>query len=263
MEIPIDVDAVHVLCASGRSVDGGQRKRHAACEQFPKWDILPSLTTSFPPTFHRAGIAIPCMYRTFGKRLFDVALGGFAFAICLPVMLVVAASIRTMLGKPCLFRQRRSGIHGAPFEIIKFRTMTNASDAQGQPLHDAERLGRFGMFLRRTSLDELPELVNVLRGEMSLVGPRPLRDRYLDRYSLDQRRRLDIRPGITGWAQIHGRNNVSWHDRFKLDCWYVDHYSFFFDLRIIAVTLWKVIRQDHVSKEGHVSMEEFMGDKHD
>ena len=163
------------------------------------------------------------------------------------------------MGSPVLFKQQRPGLHGKPFMMSKFRTMTDARDGDGNLLPDADRLTRLGRFLRSTSLDELPELFNVLKGDMSLVGPRPLLMRYLDRYTPEQARRHEVRPGITGWAQINGRNALSWEDKFTLDVWYVDHCSLLLDMRIILQTIWKVLRREGISQEGEATMSEFMG----
>lgn len=193
------------------------------------------------------------------KRIFDLVVTIPALIVLSPVILITWLLVRQKLGTPVLFRQQRPGLYGKPFHIIKFRTMTNARDAQGNLLPDPERITRFGSFLRSASLDELPELLNVLRGEMSLVGPRPLLMRYLPRYSPEQMRRHDAPPGITGWAQINGRNAISWEEKFKLDVWYVDHWSVWLDLKIIVLTLLKVFRREGISQEGFVSSQEFMG----
>jgi lipopolysaccharide/colanic/teichoic acid biosynthesis glycosyltransferase len=174
-------------------------------------------------------------------------------------MLLVAILVRMVHGAPVLFRQMRPGYHGKPFYIYKFRTMSDARDGRGSLLPDAQRLTRLGRFLRSTSLDELPELFNVLRGEMSLVGPRPLLMQYLDRYTPEQARRHDVLPGITGWAQVNGRNALTWEDKFRLDVWYVDHWSPGLDLRIILITLGKVLKREGISQPGHATAEEFMG----
>ncbi len=166
---------------------------------------------------------------------------------------------RLQMGAPVLFRQTRPGLAGRPFQMIKFRTMRDAVGPDGQPLPDAERLTRFGKWLRSTSLDELPELWNVLKGEMSLVGPRPLLMEYLPLYSPEQARRHEVRPGLTGWAQVNGRNAISWERKFALDVWYVDHQSLWLDLRIILMTVQKIIRRDGISAEGSVTMEKFTG----
>jgi lipopolysaccharide/colanic/teichoic acid biosynthesis glycosyltransferase len=176
-----------------------------------------------------------------------------------PIMAAVAMLVLFRLGRPVLFRQLRPGRSGRPFELLKARTMRDARDAAGRPLPDAERLTGFGKFLRRTSLDELPELWNVLRGDMSLVGPRPLLVEYLPLYSAQQRRRHEVLPGITGWAQVNGRNATEWEERFRLDTWYVDHVSFALDLKIVALTVWRVIARDGISAPAHVTMPRFTG----
>ena len=176
-----------------------------------------------------------------------------------PLFGVVAVLVRLKLGAPVFFRQQRPGLHGKPFTMVKFRTMTDARDAQGNVLTDADRLPPFGKFLRRTSLDELPELWNVVKGDMSLVGPRPLLMRYLDRYTPEQARRHEVRPGITGWAQVNGRNAISWEEKFKLDVWYVDNVTIALDLKVISMTLRKVVRSEDINQEGQATMEEFMG----
>ena len=199
-------------------------------------------------------------YRRFGKRAFDLAVVIAASPLVVPVLSVLALVVRTNLGSPVLFTQDRPGLHGRIFRLYKFRTMTNARDARGELLPDEQRLTRFGRFLRSTSLDELPELYNVVRGEMSLVGPRPLLVRYLERYSPEQARRHDTRPGITGLAQVRGRNNLPWADRFKLDVYYVDHASLWLDLQILVETVGKVLRRSDISEEGHATKSEFMGE---
>lgn len=198
-------------------------------------------------------------YRHGGKRLVDLILTVFALVLVLPVLGVITVLVRWRLGSPVLFRQQRPGLHGRPFTLLKFRTMTDARDAAGNLLPDEQRLTSFGRFLRRTSLDELPELINVLRGDMSLVGPRPLLMQYLGRYTPDQMRRHEVRPGITGWAQIKGRNALSWEEKFALDVWYVDHLSLWLDFKIILLTMWKVLRREGISQEGFATMPEFMG----
>ncbi len=199
------------------------------------------------------------MYRRFGKRGFDflAALGGLL--VLWPVVLAVAVLVRVKLGSPVLFRQTRPGRGAAVFSIFKFRTMTDARDETGQLLPDAVRLTAFGRFLRSSSLDELPGLWNVLRGEMSLVGPRPLLVAYLDRYSPEQARRHEVRPGITGWAQVNGRNAISWEEKFALDVWYVDHLSFALDLKILFKTVSKVFARRDISAAGEATMPEFRG----
>jgi lipopolysaccharide/colanic/teichoic acid biosynthesis glycosyltransferase/glycosyltransferase involved in cell wall biosynthesis len=196
---------------------------------------------------------------SFTKRFFDFLVSFLALVLLSPVMIVVAYMVRSKLGSPIIFSQLRPGLHGQPFQMFKFRTMTDARDAVGNLLSDADRLTDFGKWLRTTSLDELPALWNVVRGEMSLVGPRPLRVHYLDRYSPEQARRHDVRPGITGWAQVNGRNAISWVNKFRLDVWYVDHQSFWLDLKILLLTVQKVFRREGVNAAEDVTMPEFMG----
>lgn len=198
-------------------------------------------------------------YQRYGKRALDLALVCLSSFILVPVMACIALLVRLKLGAPVLFRQQRPGLHGKPFTLYKFRTMTDARDAQGALLPDAERLTRFGRFLRSTSLDELPEFFNVLKGDMNLVGPRPLLMQYLDRYTPEQARRHEVRPGITGWAQVNGRNAITWEDKFRLDVWYVDHWSLWLDIQIIFLTVWKVFKREGISQPGHATAEEFMG----
>lgn len=198
---------------------------------------------------------------THAKRITDVTLAGLVLLLLCPVVAVLALLVRLCLGRPILFRQQRPGLGGKPFTILKFRTMTDARDKSGNLVPDAERLTRLGRFLRTTSLDELPELWNVLRGDMSLVGPRPLLMQYLDRYTPEQARRHEVRPGLTGWAQVHGRNAISWPSKFDLDVWYVDHRSFWLDLKILFLTIWQVCTHRGITAEGHVTMPEFMGNE--
>jgi len=193
------------------------------------------------------------------KRLFDICASAVGLVLLFPFILIVAWQIRRKLGAPVLFRQTRPGLNGKPFEMIKFRTMRDALDAAGNPLPDSERMTPFGSFLRSSSLDELPELWNVLKGDMSLVGPRPLLMEYLPLYSPEQYRRHDVRPGVTGWAQINGRNALSWDEKFKLDVWYVDNQSLWLDLKIICLTIKKVIVRDGISAAGEVTMSRFEG----
>ncbi len=195
------------------------------------------------------------------KRIFDLLLTIIGLVALSPVMLALALLVWIFHGRPVLFRQERPGYRGAPFALYKFRSMTEARDAQGNLLPDEQRLTRFGRFLRASSLDELPELFNVLRGEMSLVGPRPLLMQYLERYSPEQMRRHEVLPGITGWAQINGRNALTWQEKFRLDVWYVDHRSLWLDLKILALTVWKVLKREGIDQAGHVSAEEFMGNE--
>jgi lipopolysaccharide/colanic/teichoic acid biosynthesis glycosyltransferase len=196
---------------------------------------------------------------SWAKRIFDVVLAAGALLLVSPLLAAVAILIRLRLGSPVLFRQERAGWFGCCFECLKFRTMTDARDANGQLLPDADRLTGLGRFLRSTSFDELPELINVIRGEMSLVGPRPLLAKYLERYSPGQMRRHNVRPGITGWAQVNGRNALDWDQKFDLDLWYVDHRSFWLDLSILVRTVWQVVRLDGIAKPGHATMPEFLG----
>lgn len=193
------------------------------------------------------------------KRLLDIGVSGLALLLLSPVLVVLAILVRVKLGSPVLFRQTRPGLHGEPFEMMKFRTMTDGRDNNGELLPDDQRLAPFGRFLRSSSLDELPELLNVLRGDMSLVGPRPLLMAYLPLYNAHQRRRHEVRPGITGWAQINGRNNVTWQEKFDLDVWYVDHAGLWLDLKILLLTAWTVLRRDGVSKDGHATTDYFKG----
>lgn len=195
------------------------------------------------------------------KRFFDFCVALGALTVLLLPLAVVALLVRVKLGQPVLFRQVRPGLHGQPFMMVKFRTMTDAREANGQWLSDADRLTAFGRFLRSTSLDELPELWNVLRGEMSLVGPRPLLMEYLPLYSAEQLRRHEVRPGITGWAQVHGRNALSWEDRFKLDIWYVDNQSVWLDLRILGMTVRKVLAREGIHAAGEATVSKFTGSK--
>jgi lipopolysaccharide/colanic/teichoic acid biosynthesis glycosyltransferase len=199
------------------------------------------------------------LYARYGKRFLDVALAILMLILFSPVLALVVLLVRIKLGSPVVFRQQRPGLRGRPFVIYKFRTMTDARDAQGSLLTDEQRLTAFGRLLRRTSMDELPELYNVLRGEMSLVGPRPLMMQYLDRYTPEQMRRHEVKPGITGWAQVNGRNAITWEQKFALDVWYVDHRSLWLDLKIIALTLWKTLTREGISQPGYATAEEFMG----
>lgn len=195
------------------------------------------------------------------KRSVDIlgsALGLFLF---FPLMVVLAVIIRFRLGAPVLFRQVRPGLNGQPFEMLKFRTMRDAVDRDGNPLPDDQRMTKLGQFLRSTSLDELPELWNVLNGDMSLVGPRPLLMEYLPLYSQHQARRHEVRPGVTGWAQVNGRNQLSWEQKFDLDVWYVENQSLLLDLKILFLTVWKVVRRDGISAAGEATMSKFEGNK--
>ncbi len=199
------------------------------------------------------------VYRRFGKRLFDLIAGGVLLILLGPVLLVTAALVGWRLGTPVFFRQERPGLGGRPFRLTKFRTMTDCRGPDGLLLPDAERLTPLGRFLRSSSLDELPELLNVVRGEMSLVGPRPLLMQYLPRYSPRQARRHEVRPGLTGWAQVSGRNAIDWDERLERDVWYVDHVSLGLDLKILLLTLRTVLLREGISSAGHATMPEFTG----
>jgi sugar transferase EpsL len=205
-------------------------------------------------TFDRPG-----PYSRWGKRFLDAILAGIALILLSPVLVALAVLVRVKLGSPVLFRQQRPGLRGRPFTLLKFRSMSSARDSQGEPLPDAERLGSFGRRLRSSSLDELPELWNILRGDMSLVGPRPLLMEYLERYSPEQARRHDVRPGLTGLAQASGRNNLSWSEKFSLDVWYVDHLSLRLDAAILWWTFTSVVRRDGISADGEATMPPFEG----
>ncbi len=199
------------------------------------------------------------MYSQARKRILDLIITIPALVLVSAVLTPLAVLVRAKLGSPILFRQQRPGLHGKPFIVYKFRTMTDAQDGDGYLLADAERLTAFGRFLRSTSLDELPELFNVLKGDMSLVGPRPLLMQYLDRYTPEQARRHEVQPGLTGWAQVNGRNALTWEQKFALDVWYVDHISLCLDLKIIALTVWKIVKREGISQPGQATMEEFVG----
>lgn len=195
------------------------------------------------------------------KRIFDLILTIPGLIILSPILVLVAVLVRLNHGKPILFGQVRPGYRAELFKVYKFRSMTDERDQEGNLLPDEQRLTRLGKFLRSNSLDELPELFQVLSGKMSLVGPRPLLVQYLDRYSPEQARRHDVLPGITGWAQVNGRNVISWEDKFRLDVWYVDNWSLWLDVKILALTLWKVIKREGISQPGHATAEEFMGNE--
>ena len=193
------------------------------------------------------------------KRLLDIAGSVAVLLLLFPGIITIATLVRLRLGRPVLFRQERPGLRGQIFQMIKFRTMTDTLGADGRPLSDAERLTPFGRWLRSTSLDELPELWNVFRGDMSLVGPRPLLKEYLPLYSIEQARRHEVKPGVTGWAQINGRNELSWDQKFTLDIWYVENQSLMLDLRILCQTFWRVLRREGVSAMGEATMPFFKG----
>ncbi len=193
------------------------------------------------------------------KRAFDLLLGLVMLIVFFPLMLVLALLIRIYMGAPVIFRQMRPGLYGKPFYLYKFRTMSGETDSEGNLLPDKQRLTGLGRTLRRLSLDELPQLLNGLKGELSFVGPRPLLMAYLERYNKEQARRHEVKPGITGWAQVNGRNAVSWEEKFKLDVWYVDNKSFLLDLKILGMTAIKVLKAEGISGEGSATMTEFMG----
>ena len=197
----------------------------------------------------------------FSKRIFDLIVTSLGLIILSPVILLVAILVRIFLGSPVLFRQTRPGYKAKSFTVYKFRTMTHTRDGQGNLLPDDLRSTRLGKFLRSSSLDELPELFNILRGEMSLVGPRPLLMEYLPLYSPEQMRRHNVHPGLTGWAQVNGRNAIDWSTHFALDIWYVDHWSFWLDLKILFISLWKVIKREGINQPGQATIEYFKGNK--
>ena len=193
------------------------------------------------------------------KRFFDFSAALALLAALFPVFVLTALLVYLKLGSPVIFRQIRPGLQGRPFMMYKFRSLTNGTDEAGRLLPDVQRFTRFSALLRRSSLDELPELVNVLKGDMSLVGPRPLLMQYLERYDKEQARRHEVRPGITGWAQVNGRNAVSWEEKFKMDVWYVDHHDFLIDLKIMLMTLIQVYRQADIQQKGYATAAEFLG----
>ncbi len=195
------------------------------------------------------------------KRIFDIIVSIFGLLVLSPIFVIIAWKVRSKMASPALFRQKRPGLNGIPFEMLKFRTMNDAVDTQGISLPDSERLTPFGQWLRATSMDELPELWNVLKGDMSLVGPRPLLMEYLPLYTAEQARRHDVRPGITGWAQINGRNAICWEEKFALDTWYVENRTFWLDLKILFLTVKKVLVRDGISAEGEATMPRFTGKK--
>lgn len=197
--------------------------------------------------------------RTIAKRILDLTLTSLGLACAAPLLPVLFLLLRIKHGAPVLFKQQRPGLNGRPFLMYKFRTMTDRRDSEGELLSDAGRLTPLGRFLRRTSLDELPELFNVLKGDMSLVGPRPLLMEYLPLYSPEQARRHDVRPGITGWAQVNGRNAITWEEKFKLDVWYVDNQSFWLDIKILWMTVVKVLKREGITQEGHATTDYFKG----
>lgn len=198
-------------------------------------------------------------YRGFGKRALDIVLSALALIILSPVALIVAIAIRLTMGPPVIFSQVRPGLHGKPFVMYKFRTMLDLRDEEGNLLPDEVRLTKLGRFLRRSSLDEIPEFWNVLKGDMSLVGPRPLLMEYLPLYTKEQARRHEVKPGMTGWAQVNGRNAISWEEKFRFDVWYVDNVSFWIDIKILSLTFWKVLKSEGVSQPGRATVDYFHG----
>ena len=200
-------------------------------------------------------------FDTILKRAMDIMIAMMGALVCLPLLALTSLLIVMFMGRPIFFKQLRPGLNGVPFTIIKFRTMHNITDIQDNVKEDAERMTRFGMFLRSTSLDELPELWNVLKGEMSIVGPRPLLMEYLPLYSPEQARRHEVRPGITGWAQVNGRNLISWNEKFKYDVWYVDNQTFALDIKILFITLKRIILREGISADGEVTMYKFKGNQ--
>jgi lipopolysaccharide/colanic/teichoic acid biosynthesis glycosyltransferase len=235
----------------------GVAARQRALAEFPIGRLTAAQLSLYAELLNRVPRA--GWYRRFGKRALDMAVSALALLLLTPLLVVLAIAVRTALGAPVLFRQRRPGWNGVPFTLVKFRSMTDRYDGHGQALPDGDRLTGLGRRLRSTSLDELPELWNVLKGEMSLVGPRPLLMQYLDRYTPDQARRHEIRPGMTGWAQVNGRNTLTWADKFDLDVWYVDHVSFRLDCRIMWRTLAALVTRRGISQPGHSTAEEFTG----
>jgi lipopolysaccharide/colanic/teichoic acid biosynthesis glycosyltransferase/glycosyltransferase involved in cell wall biosynthesis len=219
------------------------------------WDAQVELYRFLPGRKDTTGMPDKMMF----KRAFDICVSMLALLLLSPVFLIVAILVRLSFGSPILFKQARPGLNGESFTLFKFRTMNNARGSDGELLPDAQRLTAFGRFLRSTSLDELPELFNVIRGEMSLVGPRPLLAQYLDRYTPEQMRRHLVKPGITGWAQVNGRNSLDWEEKFALDLWYVEHQSFALDLRILVKTVFQVLLRNGIAQEGHATMPEFLG----
>lgn len=195
------------------------------------------------------------------KKYFDIVLSFILLIVLSPILLLIGILIKIKLGSPIIFQQERPGYLGHPFILYKFRSMVDKKKNDGKLLSDSERLTWFGKLLRKSSLDELPELFNVLKGEMSLVGPRPLLMQYLERYSHEQARRHDVKPGITGWAQINGRNAVTWEEKFKMDVWYVDNHTFWLDVKILFLTIAQVLKSDGIHQKGHVTAQEFMGNK--
>lgn len=216
-----------------------------------RYDLTSKMGTRYPQGATRR--------RLVSKRAFDLFVAVPALLLLSPLLAILAAVVRLALGSPVLFRHERPGLHGRPFVLRKFRSMTDRRDSGGTLLPDADRLTRLGRFLRQTSLDELPELANVIEGSMSVVGPRPLLTKYLQHYSPDQMRRHEVKPGITGWAQVHGRNALSWEEKFELDTWYVDHHSLVLDIKIVLMTVVKILTREGITLPGSATAEEFTG----
>jgi lipopolysaccharide/colanic/teichoic acid biosynthesis glycosyltransferase len=253
---------IELLANRERAREMGAEGRRVALERFDERLVFQRVGQEYTRLLRekarrRGGQASRVAYP--GKRFLDLAVALPALLVLSPLMGLIALLVRLLMGPPVLFRQQRPGLHGAPFTLLKFRTMTNARDEQGNLLSDAERLTPFGRFLRATSLDELPELINVVKGEMSLVGPRPLLMEYLDRYTPEQMRRHEVKPGITGWAQVNGRNALTWEEKLALDVWYVDHQTLALDLRILCLTIWKLLRREGIAHPGYATAPKFMG----
>jgi lipopolysaccharide/colanic/teichoic acid biosynthesis glycosyltransferase/glycosyltransferase involved in cell wall biosynthesis len=260
-------DSNALACAIGQLLaDGSLRSRMGrAGRNWMERDFRPEVIWRAQSALYEGLIAEKCSMQPatasdrITKRVFDLGFALFALVLFSPLFVLVAVLVRLAFGSPILFRQVRPGLNAKPFQLLKFRTMTDARGSDGKLLADEDRLTRLGRFLRSTSLDELPELVNVIRGEMSLVGPRPLLPQYLERYTGEQMRRHSVRPGITGWAQVNGRNSVDWEQRFRQDLWYLDHQSLLLDLRILLKTVVQVFKREGISQAGHATMPEFLG----
>jgi lipopolysaccharide/colanic/teichoic acid biosynthesis glycosyltransferase len=249
-------DGIHrVLADASAAADMARHARRIACEQFDECLVFERVRTAYDRLLQQRAAVSPAR----AKRAMDLLLAGLLVIVTSPLLAVIAVAVRIALGSPVLFRQLRPGLDGRPFELLKFRTMRDVRGPDGAMRPDAERITRLGRWLRKTSLDELPELLNVLKGDMSLVGPRPLLMQYLSRYTPRQARRHELRPGITGLAQVSGRNQLSWEERFDLDVWYIDHWSLWLDLRILLRTMRTVIGGEGISQPGHETAAEFMG----
>ncbi|HYP41970.1 MAG TPA: sugar transferase [Chloroflexia bacterium] len=251
-QVAADPDARHSKGQNGLAAARGPYSRAHFLGQLERLIVAANRRRNSQPTS-------PLGHYRVVKRILDIVMAGVALVMLSPIIALIALAVRLTLGSPVLFRQVRPGHRGRPFTVLKFRTMKEVHDVSGNPLPDAARLTRFGHFLRSTSLDELPELLNVLKGEMSIVGPRPLLMRYLERYTPEQMRRHDVKPGITGWAQVNGRNTLSWERKFEMDLWYVEHQSLNLDLKIIGMTIGKMLRREGISQSGEATAQEFMG----